>query len=369
MKNLCTFSCPVCSFTTKSWKSIQEHWADSSHGGGGGGGGGGGDDGQLAAASDAWYHQCARCDEVMLCQTAVIREHVGRRHGMALGEYRAVAADAEAEGVERAEERAAPGGRAGQVERLKREVPAVIPPLSGMVMPGHLLREEQVTYEKANLCQYRCPTCSRRVDTFCGMRNHSQKAHSGGYYCFDRRDVVEARYHRCCICFKVVLCDNAVINQHTREAHRVGSRGYAELLAKFVASGRRPAFAIWDVPAVDPPFETMTLPRDALPDDRVTHKVESLCVYRCPSCSWETGSWGTLKGHVLTCGIPRPFLFDRRHVVEARYHRCCVCSAILLCDCLPITEHVGRAHDLNMEGYRALAAAKLASMSEVKERV
>ena len=101
-------------------------------------------------------------------------------------------------------------------------------------------------------------------------------------------------------------------------------------------------------------------PSYTLANDQVTRLVGNLCVFKCDVCLTIFPSWVRLETH-LSSRHGRPIFknFDVHNIVEARYHRCCICTHILLCDKSIIKRHI-RKHrhngvDITYEAYKELS--------------
>ncbi len=101
-------------------------------------------------------------------------------------------------------------------------------------------------------------------------------------------------------------------------------------------------------------------PSYTLANDQVTCLVGNLCVFKCDVCLTIFPSWVRLETH-LSSRHGRPIFknFDVHNIVEARYHRCCICTHILLCDKSIIKRHI-RKHrhngvDITYEAYKELS--------------
>ncbi len=76
--NLCKFACSQCEYVSKGWRVMTKHMSANGHGP------------FLQAiqhAKKATFHRCKLCDELMLCDRYIVRDHV-RMHNLTLPRYK-----------------------------------------------------------------------------------------------------------------------------------------------------------------------------------------------------------------------------------------------------------------------------------------
>ncbi len=85
-----------------------------------------------------------------------------------------------------------------------------------------------------------------------------------------------------------------------------------------------------EVPVVPEACQGLILPPTAVPRDKVTLKVASLCLFQCPICLRVYSKLIGLHRHlkIKKCLGPkhRPHSFRAEFCIEARYHMCVICA-------------------------------------------
>ncbi len=145
---------------------------------------------------------------------------------------------------------------------------------------GGRLQERTGIYNIAeNLNTYRCTECNATFETWRGLQCHSTSSHKCKVELnqFQPDELaLEPRYHRCFICSIVFLCDKIFIRRHVTKVHKLSVAKYRGLLHKWnMSSGAE--------------------------DNQVKiHKEKSIgrhCIFECPICFLEFGSWLELRSH------------------------------------------------------------------------
>ena len=113
------------------------------------------------------------------------------------------------------------------------------------------------------------------------------------------------------------------------------------------------------MPAVEPDKHSMSLP-SSHPLVKTTDKIANLCKFRCraiSSCSFKASSLESLKYHTKMSHEGKRYLYDPSSLIEARYHRCSICSKSILCDRHVIRGHI-RGHGADFNTYEARTQQK-----------
>ncbi len=214
--SFCKFSCPKCDFTSKSWNSLKVHITKNEHGP------------VLPFTkyiTSLVYHKCHECDELVPNDTGILSLHVRSQHKMTLPNYRTSIT------MPNIEEQ-----RDEYLSKLKtviQDIPMVQPQINRILKAG-TLSENQVTKDVGNLSFFKCPVCSKTNMNFAMLVYHCKREHQGRQLVYNKEYVVEARYHRCFICAKILLCDNAMISSHVYATHHVILSSY---IKDFVLKG------------------------------------------------------------------------------------------------------------------------------------
>ncbi len=106
-----------------------------------------------------------------------------------------------------------------QVELKKQidDIP-VVQAQDQCVLNAGFLSNSQVTIDTGNLCFFKCHVCCESYMNFTSLKTHSKRYH-GEIISYRVENVVEARYHKCHICAKILLCDNVFILNPIDRSH------------------------------------------------------------------------------------------------------------------------------------------------------
>ncbi len=213
--NFCKFSCPKCDFVCNNYKAMKVHIRKKEHGP------------LLSYAkylTSVIFHKCHVCDELVPNDIDIFFMHISVRHKMTLPNYRKSVTLPNVEEQE-----------ADYLSKLKsaiKDIP-IVQTQTNNILKANSLSENQVTKDVGNLSFFKCPVCSKTNMNFAMFLNHCKKEHQGKKLLL-KEHVVEARYHRCFICAKIVLCDNSMISSHVSSTHHVTLSSY---IKDFVLKG------------------------------------------------------------------------------------------------------------------------------------
>lgn len=261
--------------------------------------------------------------------------------------------------------------------------PLVNPPLPKMSNLPKTLPDDQTTDQVANMCLFACDKCPFESNSWGGMRNHNLKSgHGPGNTRFDPKYVKEARYHKCTICSRILLCEAYLIVNHILESHNLKLDAYLnrtsdqqvancdqqnkenEVLRKKITCMKKPTER----------YKRSTLPKGTLIDEQMTSKVANLCTFVCLQCPFKAKSVMELEDHKSKKGHFKQkevgtFLFKREQITEARYHKCKICSVAVLCDEELIRRHVKVAHRIiKFEKYLQMIEEKDKKVSKITKK-
>ncbi len=97
--------------------------------------------------------------------------------------------------------------------QMVEDIP-IIQNFSSNVLEFDSLKNDQVTRNVGNLCIFKCSFCSESVYTYSYLAWHKKAKHNMKTAPHKLVEIIEARYHKCCVCDKVILCDKTVIAKH-----------------------------------------------------------------------------------------------------------------------------------------------------------
>ncbi len=207
--NNCEFKCMKCNYYSQSWRQLQLHNAKHKHGLG------------IPAkklVKKASLYKCKVCNELVLCDRAIIRKHLGS-HKLPLLAYTTQYYAANAQNL-----------LCQYIVQLKAAVthiPAIRSTPESFLEPN-FLPIDQTTGNIGNLCFFKCPVCPKEDMSYsCLVRHYKIKHKSKHNYCF-KKNVSLARYHRCQICAEIVLCDYTFIKYHVQRRHQISITEYSK---------------------------------------------------------------------------------------------------------------------------------------------
>ncbi len=196
LDNVCSFSCQKCSYSCNSWASMTKHLNSKKHG-------------PILSptvyVTNAFFHKCGICNEHLLCDNHLLRKHLLWRHKLTLMQYQ--------------KKRNLPTYEEtypryiSELQAALKNIP-VVSPLPGLVSPPESLLDSQVTKHVGNFSFFKCFLCDKSDMSHKNFACHLRDRHNKKHVTYDTETVLEARYHRCLICAKVILCDNSVLAMH-----------------------------------------------------------------------------------------------------------------------------------------------------------
>ncbi len=208
--NLCSFSCTKCSFTCTYWKTMTRHVTKNKHG-------------SILSpekyVTKATVHICQVCKEVVLCDNQLLTAHFSI-HNIRTSQYKK-----EKLGQKFDE----PLFLTQYLYDLKAQIQNIpaLNPKSNCVLKAGSLSNDQVTKDVGNLSFFKCLICFKSDMSFnCFVSHYINKHKEKVSYRIP--NVVEARYHKCHVCQKIILCDLAMIRSHIRDNHSLKTIDYFE---------------------------------------------------------------------------------------------------------------------------------------------
>ncbi len=203
--NLCKFSCTKCEYSSQNWVSMARHLKDH----------GTALTPSLYLISDVILHNCQVCQENILCDYRLIRNHISK-HKLTVMAYKECFPHNH-------------GCINGYIKELKsniEDIPAIQPKNKTVLKPDSL-PENAVTKDIGNISFFKCTLCPKADMSFKNLLHHFKSVHKMKSVHFKADMVAEARYHRCHICDKIVLCDNSILIKHVQK-HKITLSQYAK---------------------------------------------------------------------------------------------------------------------------------------------
>ncbi len=205
VENLCSYSCNICDFKSSYWQKMRVHITAKHHN-------------KISHHSKhitrATFHKCVMCGKILLCDKSFIGYHLYKKHKMNMKTY-----------TKKSKMKSLEDGKVEYFEKLNAAI-SKIP--SVPVKPHHTLEaasipDNLVTGDVGNISIFKCLLCNESSMCFSSLRFHCQKQHKQEqkFASFNSAAVAKARYHKCHICAKIILCDNTFVGKHTRNWHKL----------------------------------------------------------------------------------------------------------------------------------------------------
>ncbi len=214
---------------------------------------------------------------------------------------------------------------------------------------------KQPTERIGNLCKFSCQVCSFLSYRWEVMVQHLKSAAHVTFKSADKY-ATTVNLHKCYICLELVLCDCRIIMNHLKTIHNnmsvVCYKKLKNLPSKkelYAFFGTKLKYAIKDIPAVEPLPYLVSKPK-SLPDHQVTRDTGNCCFFKCLLCYKSDFSYSRLCWHSKYEHQLKHVKCKIEYLTEARYHKCHICSKVVLCDNQIIMRHI-RMHKISLTRY------------------
>ncbi len=157
-------------------------------------------------------HKCQICDALVLCDFTVISNHF-RKHKMTVGQYKVRIKMLLKDGACLKE------AYQQDIKIMIKDIPVVCT-MQSNVMESNSLSNDQVTRNVGNISFFKCSFCSETGFSLVSLTWHKKKKHNMKTASFKMTEIIQASYHKCCVCDKIILCDNTVIGNHVSNSHK-----------------------------------------------------------------------------------------------------------------------------------------------------
>ncbi len=348
VENLCTFQCDQCYKECSSLLFLKSHLLKCKG------------DGKFQPdyVTSAVIHECKLCGTRLLCDKEVICRHLFQAHSLPLKAYtdmQSITGKTNSKAEKRIKRNQLKFSSRSSEDVLS--VP-LVPPLKGIWNAKNSLPNTLTTSKVGNYCVYSCDICDFKSDSWGGMKNHNVNSdHGPGHSKYNMKYVTEARYHRCAICLKVMLCDISVIKPHVKYSHGCNIAKYLdfvmgvevkiELLKKTKGN-------------IDKKSSQIKQARKT-----ITSKTPAnLLTLECDKCKTVLRSWTLMAIHVRKCKNESGF--REKYVTSTALHECKLCGKSLLCDKLLINRHTLGCHKITAKAYAALCNNDVVSPPKIK---
>ncbi len=316
--NLCTYKCQVCKATFVSRSGFASHLKNIGHGQA--------SETMINKSLDKTViHQCSICSDKILCDRGIITIHIRKHKISSLKTYM------EMTNVKQKSNRKA---SQGMLDQLYKESAT----------------KYEVTRHVKNLCKFACTKCDYVSETWNNTKWHiSSKGHGPLRFVTDY--LKKIILHKCHICDKLMLCDRAFILQHISSKHNLLMPAYYKIAIKqYPKEGwhelyrKKLQLTIQNIPVVE--ARQHVLEKGSLSANLITRHVGNCSKYKCCYCSRQKSSYAALLGHCKAKHNLKHLLYDKKHVVQARYHQCHICSDLVLCDNYFVQWHLKKRHKM-----------------------
>ncbi len=166
--------------------------------------------------------------KLLLCDAYIITNHV-RNHEMSLSEYK--------------EKLENPSGNLLEQYRLKlcnaiQNIASFQPKelLKSNFNPN-LLPDTKTTRDTGNLTLFKCLICGTLCRCSKILYAHQREEHGENLTMQLKQHIMNARYHKCIICNKSVLCDNYLVGGHVYTFHKMRLNEYIKKIV--IRNGHR----------------------------------------------------------------------------------------------------------------------------------
>ncbi len=317
----------------------------------------------------AVFHECRICGIYILCDKERIIQHLFGKHAVNQRKYETLPSFEKGKYMQ-----VISHTELNKTSNLKSlyNVP-LVPPLERASNPKGSLPDSLTTYHVGNLCLFACDICDFKCESFGHLKYHLSKCNNHGSlkFQFNKKYIKEARYHKCKICEKVLLCDISAISLHVRPRHgyTVGAyKDFSKEKNRKAKNVSEPGKMIKETPLLRYQCESYPVTKSEerkIPNSSITKRYLNLCVFQCDKCKAELSSWDHMRIHLRSCkGIME---FDKCYVVKAIIHECKLCERRMLCDKYAITQHIYKAHKLSGAAYAKINEKKQQPIFKNKE--
>ncbi len=324
LANLCEYQCPQCYKKIGSRASLYRHFKEANHGRS--------KHGRVIRYQymvKIVVHKCYVCFKKVLCDTEAVKSHIKVCHGIVsikkyCDKYGAILKTS----IGQAQ------NENNYITELKRNKSAV-------------------TDFVGNLCSFKCLKCEYSCHSWRLMTKHvNTKLH--GLLLQPSAYFSNITLHKCQLCQEKILCDNQIIKNHLATKHKKTVRDYNShfppnetLNTRYVNELRA---NIQDIPTVKPQSKYFLNP-NSIPENYLTGSVGNITLFKCPLCPKANISYSQLRGHCKRSHQHKHLPYSTNLVIEARYHKCHICSSQVLCDNHILTRHLFDRHKIRMPMY------------------
>ncbi len=221
---------------------------------------------------------------------------------------------------------------------------------------GESSDQYKISEKISNQCMFSCKKCDYSCNRWPLMTSHITKK-SHGPIKSSTKYVTKAIFHKCKICEELMLCDYVIVSKHLK-IHQMTALQYKTLNHTPNAQGLLKEYKLKLKSIIQNNkddciklSETMG-PKNNQDIQKVTKHVGNISFFQCHVCNQSDFSYTCLKRHYWKKHKLKKKMSFKSHFEEACYHRCHICSAILLCDNTIVGRHAKGRHNMKFSEYR-----------------
>ncbi len=94
------------------------------------------------------------------------------------------------------------------------------------------------------------------------------------------------------------------------------------------------------------------LSANSVHEKNITKDVGNLTFFNCSLCTKTNISYGCLVKHKMRNHQIKNYTYDKNEVQDAQYHKCLICSRLLLCDNTIVAQHISTYHRTSFLKYK-----------------
>ncbi len=326
--NLCVYQCQNCKKYFKSRNGITNHYKSK-------GNSCMADVNLIKNLTKVVAHKFHLCSKKVLCDIYVLKIHLLRHH-----QVKRVTDYCKISGLRN-------DGRFGKKISQKQKYE---------LYQGKNSDQYKIAEKISNQCRFACNECDYCCNRWPLMATHIIR-NSHGPVMSPTKYVTKATFHRCKICEELILCDTNILTTHLR-IHQMTIVQYRTLTQtpdtqEVLKEYKSKLMSIIKNSHDDCQKLHATLKpnKNVLKDQKVTKHVGNISFYKCHVCNQSNFSYRCFKNHYQKEHKLKKKMCFKSQLDEAYYHRCHICSVILLCDNHIVGRHANKKHNMKFDEY------------------
>ncbi len=275
-------------------------------------------------------HECKICSKRILCDKTVIKAHLRSAHNIGLKEY----------------------CKSLKIKYLDRK--SIFDREFNIVF-AKSTSKKQVSKLSGSFCTFKCSKCEYTCKNWKVLTRHIYKS-AHGPLLLPMKYLISETFYKCQVCDEILLCDNVIVTSHLQK-NKLDNSSYnampnlrrpKDLMADYTL---RLKSATRHIPTFDPHSESFL--KHDLAASQTTGDIGNISFFKCPDCAKTDMSYGNYIFHCKTKHTLKigSYSLLNVNIVEARYHRCHICSNILLCDNKILSKHLSSRHKSTLNNY------------------